>query len=57
MKKEASLHFRYQDGILMFGRRDSTNGVSNWYSRHCPAGIKRVRYQKDRKKLKSLSCV
>ena len=57
MKKEASLHLRYQDGVLMFGRRDSTNGVSNWYSSHCPAGIKRVRYQKVRKIVKSLSCV
>ena len=49
MKKEASLHFIKQDGILTFGRRDTTNGVSNWYSRPCPTGIKRVRYQKERK--------
>lgn len=40
IKKELSLHFRYQDGVLVSGRRSIItvmNGVGNWYSRHCPA--------------------
>ena len=49
IKKESSLHFRYQDGVLVSGRRSIVtvmNGVGNWYSRHCPMGIERVRCQK-----------
>lgn len=49
IKKEPALHFRYQDGVLVSGRRSIVpvmNGVGNWYSRHCPMGIEKVRCQK-----------